>query len=246
MSSKFEFFPLDDDGSEYPPHPLANDYREMDPAEFRGLANDIVRNGLLHPIIIHKGRVLDGRHRLKACREAGVKPRLVEYRGDRPRDVVEAHDLNRRHLYPDDKRTKLEAALARNPERSNRQIAADIGVSDKTVGAARGRLEDVRSIPHVSTVKDTLGRRQPARKPAAMPKAGRSLFVGPKLSPPAAPIVAATRAPKFGDDAIVRPIRVYVSLLRQDGPAMRDRLDELARTDAELRADIEFMRDWLS
>ena len=51
------------------------------------------------------------------------------------------------------------------PERSNRQVAAGLGVDDKTVAVVRRELETRTEIPHVSKTVDTLGRTQPARKP---------------------------------------------------------------------------------
>lgn len=45
------------------------------------LRDDIRSNGLLHPIVLHEGLILDGRHRYSACQETGQEARLEEYRG---------------------------------------------------------------------------------------------------------------------------------------------------------------------
>ncbi len=44
----------------------------VDDGEYVALKNDITQNGLLHPIVIFEGQVLDGRHRYSACVELGV------------------------------------------------------------------------------------------------------------------------------------------------------------------------------
>jgi hypothetical protein len=53
--------------------------------------------------------------------------------------------------------------LKANHERSNLATAKIAGVSDKTVGAVRSRLEARSEIPNVTERVDTLGRRQPPR-----------------------------------------------------------------------------------
>jgi hypothetical protein len=57
--------------------------RELDRAfELDELAASIKANGLLQPIVIDtEGAILDGRHRLKACQKADVKPRFETYKG---------------------------------------------------------------------------------------------------------------------------------------------------------------------
>ena len=40
------------------------------------LSQDIRINGLLHPIVVHRGQIVDGR--LLACRERDIEPRFVE------------------------------------------------------------------------------------------------------------------------------------------------------------------------
>jgi hypothetical protein len=65
------------------------------------LATDIKDRGLLQPIVLLHGQVLDGKSRLAACRIAGVKPRFVEWDGDgSPIEWVVSVNLVRRHLTP--------------------------------------------------------------------------------------------------------------------------------------------------
>lgn len=63
-------------------HELANVYRLMDDNELAELSADIKENGLLEPIVLYEGKILDGRNRALACEKAGVKPETVEWDGE--------------------------------------------------------------------------------------------------------------------------------------------------------------------
>jgi ParB-like chromosome segregation protein Spo0J len=92
------------ESSKYPPHPLAEKLPLMGSDEYRMLRDDIEKNGLRYPIILAKDdaqwKILDGRHRERACLETGVKPRYDYYDGDRPKEYVIRANLRRRHLTP--------------------------------------------------------------------------------------------------------------------------------------------------
>lgn len=62
-------------------HPACVLFPEMTADELRDLANDIAANGLLNPIVLLNGLILDGRNRLAACKTAGVEPRFVDWNG---------------------------------------------------------------------------------------------------------------------------------------------------------------------
>jgi len=79
-------------------HPAANLFPMMNEAKLNELAEDIKTNGLLEPITICKGEVLDGRNRMAACEIAGVKPETVEYEGSSPYHFVISKNLKRRQL----------------------------------------------------------------------------------------------------------------------------------------------------
>ena len=52
-------------------HPEANMTPLMTEEQYNSLKNDIERNGQLDPIILYRGKVIDGRHRLKVAQELG-------------------------------------------------------------------------------------------------------------------------------------------------------------------------------
>ena len=81
-------------------HPLAALFPEMNDLEFTQLKDDIRRHGVRLPAITLGGLILDGRHRVRACRELGIPCPTIEATGD-PIDIVVGLNLRRRHLAPD-------------------------------------------------------------------------------------------------------------------------------------------------
>jgi ParB-like chromosome segregation protein Spo0J len=83
-----------------PLHPLCEMFPRMAGAEFDALKDDIKTNGLRHPIITHKGMILDGGNRYQACLDMGVKPLMTEYSGENLVTYVLSANFFRRHLSP--------------------------------------------------------------------------------------------------------------------------------------------------
>lgn len=124
--------------------------------EYERLKTDIAKRGVLVPVELdERGEVLDGHHRIRACKELGITdyPRVVRTNltGDaEKRSHVRALNLLRRHLSQEQRRAVIAEELKENPERSNRQIAASLGVDDKTVGAVRSDLQLSAEIPQIA------------------------------------------------------------------------------------------------
>lgn len=79
-------------------HPIANIFPLLPDAELEELASDIKKNGLAQSIILHQGKILDGRNRFKACGIAGVVPKTQEFNNCDPLTFVVSMNLQRRHL----------------------------------------------------------------------------------------------------------------------------------------------------
>jgi ParB-like chromosome segregation protein Spo0J len=84
----------------YEVHPLADAMPALRKQDYQELLADVQTNGLVDPITLFDGKVLDGRNRLRACQEAGIEPRFVEYTGNDPAAFVIAKNIKRRHLSP--------------------------------------------------------------------------------------------------------------------------------------------------
>ena len=100
---------------------------------------DIRKRGLEGPITLYEGKILDGRNRYRACREAGIEPRFVKYADDDPAGFVVSKNVFCRHLTTVQKRDLIAKPLTADPGRSDRATAALIGVDHKTVGAVPAR-----------------------------------------------------------------------------------------------------------
>jgi hypothetical protein len=82
----------------FDPHPLAKVLPAMSGEDYGQLRDDIAANGLLDPITLYEGKVLDGIHRQKVCAETKVDPRYEQFEGDDPVRFVFSKNIARRHL----------------------------------------------------------------------------------------------------------------------------------------------------
>ena len=82
------------------PHPICLLIPSADEDELQDLIDDIRAHGLIDPIVLFEGMILDGRNRAAACERAAVAPRYVEFGGGREDALilVVSHNLKRRHL----------------------------------------------------------------------------------------------------------------------------------------------------
>ena len=78
-------------------HPYADAWPLMVGDELDELTEDIATQGLLQPIILLDGLILDGRNRYAACLGAGVPPVFEDYTGDDPLSFVQSANGARRH-----------------------------------------------------------------------------------------------------------------------------------------------------
>jgi ParB-like chromosome segregation protein Spo0J len=117
-------------------HPVADLFPLLDGEEFTDLVASIKEQGLLDPIVLDdRGWVLDGRNRLRACQEAGVKPETVPYAGDDPDGYALTVNITRRHLSKGQQ--AMIAARARSVSgQSVRDLSKTSGLSTGRIGQA--------------------------------------------------------------------------------------------------------------
>jgi ParB-like chromosome segregation protein Spo0J len=136
--------------------PLATLFPPMAEEAFARLKADISSHGQLEPVWTHRGRVVDGRHRLRACRELGLEPVVREYDGDGTvLGFVIAKNLHRRHMSGNQRglvAAKLATLSGGRPSKTARKqavtqtdAAALLGVGRTTVQGARQVLD--RGVP---------------------------------------------------------------------------------------------------
>lgn len=123
-------------------HELANRFPLMSGKPFADLVDSIRPPGRQNEVIwTYDGKILDGRNRYRACVELGIEPYTTEFEGslDEAKRFVIDQNNRRRHMGQVAKRAQIEAEIMDNPTRSNRAIAASVGVNDTTVGDVRAR-----------------------------------------------------------------------------------------------------------
>jgi hypothetical protein len=82
-----------------------------------------------------------------------------------PYVFVLSANIHRRHLTSEQKRELIAKLIKQTPNKSNRQIAEQVKVDHKTVGAIRAEGEARGEIPHAERRIDAKGRKQPSAKP---------------------------------------------------------------------------------
>lgn len=105
------------------PHPVAAMFPPMTDKEYADLKEDIGAHGLLTPIIMYQGQILDSLDRLRVCEELGIAPVFHEYKGHDPVGYAVKLNLNNRHLSKS-QRAALAANLTNIPHGGDRRSKA--------------------------------------------------------------------------------------------------------------------------
>ena len=139
--------------------PLSNE-------EYAELKNDIAQRGVMVPIEYdEQGNVLDGHHRLQVCAELGITeyPKVIRAGMTEAEKRTHARKLNmaRRQLNREQKQELIREQLRETPEKSDRQIARELGVDKNTVNARRVELETGGEIHHLDTTMGADGKQYP-------------------------------------------------------------------------------------
>jgi hypothetical protein len=118
-------------------HELANLLPMIDDVNFANLKADIEKNGILEPILIFEGRILDGRNRYRAGKAVGrlssAKFKMFEGSYVEAEPHVFSTNFLRRQMTAAQKQDVICKMLAKYPEESIRQIAKRCGTSHSYV-----------------------------------------------------------------------------------------------------------------
>ncbi len=118
--------------------PLTALFPPMTAAQYAALKDSIAVQGLLEPLLVHRGEVIDGRHRWRACQELDVEPRIQILPDDAdPLACVLARNAARRDLSPS-QRALIAARLSLDSPRGRPAVQAAAG--SWTVGQAAAQL----------------------------------------------------------------------------------------------------------
>jgi hypothetical protein len=141
-----------------PDHEVAALFPLLNGEEYDQFKEDIRVNGQQEDIVVHDGKIVDGRNRYRACRQLGIDPRLREWDGKGSLlTFVLSKNLARRHLtteqramiaaklkpfYEQEAGERMRTGKAPDPGanlpqgRSRDLVAATMHVSPRTVEAA--------------------------------------------------------------------------------------------------------------
>jgi N6-adenosine-specific RNA methylase IME4 len=81
---------------EYTQHEIGKIMPVMDKQQYVDLEQDIIHNGIIHPIVIYEGKILDGWHRYNICTTNNLPFTTSSYEGDCPISYV-ASSNKRKH-----------------------------------------------------------------------------------------------------------------------------------------------------
>lgn len=79
-------------------HPFSQIFPLITGEEFASLKSDIEAKGQREPVILHEGKILDGRNRYRCCVELDIEPTVEHYTGSDPLGHVMSLNLYRRQL----------------------------------------------------------------------------------------------------------------------------------------------------
>jgi ParB-like chromosome segregation protein Spo0J len=139
---------------EYKTHPLAECFPMVSASEMTNLVADIKANGLQSPIVLHHGKILDGRHRYEACLIAEIEPRFTEYQGEDPVAFVISANVSRRHLTESQRAmaaAKLET-FKHGGDRKNQRQDQDANLQTTRAEAAKTLSVSPRSVASASKI----------------------------------------------------------------------------------------------
>jgi hypothetical protein len=145
-SDEFPMMPDDELASDDPlePHPLSEMFPLMEGTELAELAADIAKYGLREPIMLHEGKILDGRNRYRACRLAGVPISTCIYVGDDPGGYVWSANFHRRHLNNEGKRKAIAAYDKLNPASRPMRLRKPSGLATRRLPLSAILIRKIR------------------------------------------------------------------------------------------------------
>jgi hypothetical protein len=141
-------------------HPLANMFPMIEGNAFDELKRDIAAQGILEPIRLYQGMILDGRNRYaaaKACGHSFTVDDFVQWEGTlaEAEAWVISTNLHRRQLTAKQKQEMVRDRIRKAPEMSNRQIAKLLGVSHTMVADERERTLNPPEVKRFAEFKRT-------------------------------------------------------------------------------------------
>jgi len=143
--------------TQYEFHELCCIFPRCSDEELQLLVSDIRENGLLTPITLFEGKILDGRNRYLACEMLNIEPDYVEFDGNDPLPFVVSRNLCRRHLSESQRAMVAAAIIELQRKESGRsevtleEAAEQFNVSERLISHAvnvlhKGTEQDIKDV----------------------------------------------------------------------------------------------------
>jgi len=134
-------------------HELANLFPMMDREDRQSLRSSIRDLGVLEPIVMLDGAILDGRNRYMEARDLGVEYPVTDYDGADPLGFVIAKNLGRRHL-TSSQRAMVASRVAKLQQGARTDLPKAANLPEVSVkDAARAFNVSERSVRDANTVR---------------------------------------------------------------------------------------------
>jgi hypothetical protein len=119
---------------EYEQHPIAIALMPggMDDNEFDAFCADIEERGIIMPVSLYEGKVLDGWHRYRAAKRTGSAPKFIKYEGSDPAGYIASVNVHRRKL-SSLQRALVGARLHRDHGLTQREACKKLGISNEVI-----------------------------------------------------------------------------------------------------------------
>ena len=221
----------------YQQHPLSAAFPSMTPEEFQDLKDSIEVNGVLNPITIYEGMIIDGWHRYRAATELEMDCPEVEFdESIDPKDFVLAQNKNRRHItaaqlamattevyawHPAHRQNK--AAPGAGLSKTSAELAELSGTSERTIRQAKAVLQNASPEVQDAVKSGKIGLKK-AQSIAKLPKDQQAAAIDQ-------PIIAPER-PRLTED--YGPDEAELKAMEMAEQADRDALNKLLESDDAL------------
>lgn len=119
---------------EYEQHPIALALMPggMDENEFSAFCADIEERGIIMPVTLYEGKVLDGWHRYRAAKRTGSAPKFIKYEGSDPAGYIASVNVHRRKL-SSLQRALVGARLHRDHGLTQREACKKLAISNEVI-----------------------------------------------------------------------------------------------------------------
>jgi hypothetical protein len=116
-------------------HEFADVFPMLNAEKLGELAQDISKHGLRDSVVLHEGKILDGRSRYLACQQARTQPQFEDFTGDDALGFVLSRNLHRRHL-DESQRAMVTAKIAN----------LKVGANQHSQGMPIGRASELMNV----------------------------------------------------------------------------------------------------